>query len=147
MKRIGALLFFCGLFLVPASAQEGRSLPNLGCWFWSETEFEPGGYKSYLDLVKVHTPYQLLTTSLRVPIRELLDDDTHAQIQAAAGGLREFTAGDFHLVLPVPVDLALWRDADGRYHGVVQGHEGLLPEALQAITRDWIRLAWPKAVE
>jgi len=59
-------------------------MPSLGCWFWSETEFEPEGYKPFIDQVILHSPYNLLTTSLRVPKREVTDDDTHAQIKAAA---------------------------------------------------------------
>ena len=62
----------------------------------------------------------------------------------AAGGLRSLSFGSFVLALDDPLDLALWRGADGEWHGVVQGLYGALPEALSALTRDWLRLALPE---
>ncbi len=59
-------------------------LPVLGCWFWQEREFEPDGYKEFLDLVYKHAPYDLLTTSVRTPIKEVTDPHVHEQIKAAA---------------------------------------------------------------
>lgn len=59
-------------------------LPVIGCWFWAEAEFEPDGYKGFIDLVGRHSPYNLLTTSLRVPLKELTDPEVHKPIQAAA---------------------------------------------------------------
>ncbi|MFH1742245.1 MAG: hypothetical protein ABIH23_24840, partial [bacterium] len=64
-------------------------IPVLGCWFWTGPEFEPGGYREYIDLVSAHSPYNLLTTSLRVPLKEVTDDDVHDQIKAAAQYARE----------------------------------------------------------
>jgi hypothetical protein len=59
-------------------------MPTLGCWFWSEVVFEPEGYKPFIDQVRLHSPYNLLTTSLRAPEKEVTDEDVHAQIKAAA---------------------------------------------------------------
>ncbi len=59
-------------------------MPTLGCWFWSSAVFEPEGYKLFLDQVSKHSPYNLLTTSIRAPEKEVTDDDVHAQIKAAA---------------------------------------------------------------
>lgn len=59
-------------------------LPVLGCWFWQEPEFEPEGYRDFIDLVAEHAPYNLLTTSLRIQEKELTDGDVHTQIKAAA---------------------------------------------------------------
>lgn len=61
----------------------------------------------------------------------------------AAGGLKRFETGSLTLVLPEPCDVALWRDPSGKYHGVVQGIQGPIPEALTALTTDWRRLALP----
>ncbi|MFB3789633.1 MAG: hypothetical protein ACE15F_25040 [bacterium] len=123
MKHIGALFLFCVLFLVPAAAPKGDPIPNMGCWFWTETEFEPEGYKTYLDVVKVHTPYQLLTTSLRAPLKELMDDDTHRQIQAAAVYARKL---GIHLVMDLDVRLArgaFQRDYPGELQEQLIYHE------------------------
>ena len=64
-------------------------MPTLGCWFWQVPEFQPGGYKAFIDLVQRHSPYNFLTASLRIPEKELTDADVHAQIEAAAIYARE----------------------------------------------------------
>jgi hypothetical protein len=61
----------------------------------------------------------------------------------AAGGLKRAKVGRWTLALEHPVDLALWRDAQGKYHGAIQDGEGPIPPALLAITTDWLRLAVP----
>ena len=61
-------------------------------------------------------------------MKELTDDDVHAQVQAA---------------LERPVDLALWRRADGQYVGVLQDWSGSIPPPLRALTPHWSRLAVP----
>ena len=58
-------------------------LPVLGCWFWHEKEFEPEGYKPFVDLISAHSPYTFLTASLRVPMKEVTDKPVHAQIKEA----------------------------------------------------------------
>jgi hypothetical protein len=61
----------------------------------------------------------------------------------AASELRSVEADGFHLELAVPLDVALWSDAEGRYHGVVQGAGTVpeaLPEALRKLTPEWLRL-------
>ncbi len=63
--------------------------PVLGCWFWQEPEFEPDGYRPFLDMVCVHTPFTKLTTSLRVPHKEVTDPDVYDQIMAAATYARD----------------------------------------------------------
>ncbi len=59
-------------------------MPELGCWFWQKPEFEPEGYRAFIDKVSLHSPYNLLTTSLRIADKELRDADVHDQIKAAA---------------------------------------------------------------
>lgn len=66
-----------------------EAIPELGCWFWSETDFEPEGYREFVDLVATHSSYGYLTASLRVPRRELLDAEVHQQLKAAAVYARE----------------------------------------------------------
>ncbi len=95
------------------------------------------------------------------PIRETLTVDGHSvTVEAvgllavrfsaagglealAAGGLSRLHAGDFKLDLEAPTDLAMWRHADGRWQGVLQGWPGPVPAPLLELTRDWRRLAVP----
>jgi hypothetical protein len=71
-----------------------------------------------------------------------LADDGRLEAMAA-GGLKSFRAGAQELELDRRVDVALWRDAQGNYRGVVQDWDGPLPAALTALTPNWLRLAVP----
>ena len=64
----------------------------------------------------------------------------------AAGGLKSFSSGSFALQLKDPLDLAIWKDQNGRWHGVVQGAKGKIPAALLQITKDWLQLEIPKSI-
>ncbi|HQO33099.1 MAG TPA: hypothetical protein PLG59_00445 [bacterium] len=96
---LGLLIFFFGLlFSFQAWGEEAASVsprlpegvpPVLGCWFWHGAEFEPDGYKVYVDLVSRHAPYNRLTTSLRIPLKEVTDEDVHDRIEEAAAYARE----------------------------------------------------------
>ena len=57
--------------------------PGIGCWFWGAAEFQPEGYKRFLDLHERHSAFRLLTTSIRHPV-EVTDPKVHDQIKAAA---------------------------------------------------------------
>ena len=59
-------------------------MPVLGCWFWTEEEFEPFGYQKWPDLVSKYSPYNLLTTSFRIHGKELTDPDFHNQVKLGA---------------------------------------------------------------
>jgi hypothetical protein len=78
-------------------------LPSLGCWFWTETEFAPDGFKPFLELVGRHAAFNLLTTSLRVPAREVTDAPVHDQIRRAAVYARQW---GMKLVVDLDVRLA-----------------------------------------
>jgi hypothetical protein len=65
----------------------------------------------------------------------------------AAGALKSFRGGGVSLDLPQRIDLALWRDAEGKWHGVLQDWTGPVPAALLAFTRDWLRLRVPRPLE
>ncbi|HOW70777.1 MAG TPA: hypothetical protein PKY77_09265 [Phycisphaerae bacterium] len=70
------------------------------------------------------------------------------QLEAlAAGGLKHIKAGEFKLDLPSRADLAVWRDSQGRMHGVLQGWDGDVPAALATVTDDWLRVGVPKEME
>jgi hypothetical protein len=62
----------------------GNVPPVLGCWFWQAEEFEPDGYRAAIDLFSEHSPYNLLTTSIRAPEVEVTDKQVHDQIKQAA---------------------------------------------------------------
>ncbi len=64
-------------------------------------------------------------------------------VAIAAGGLRLFRGGGMTIRLEEPVDIALWRGAGGEWRGVLQGHDGPVPEALTGITLNWRRLRVP----
>ena len=59
-------------------------MPVLGCWFWNDAVFQPEGYKPFIDVVSKHSPYNLLTTSIRAPGVEVTQKSVHARIKAAA---------------------------------------------------------------
>ena len=67
--------------------------PVIGCWFWTEQEFEPKGYEKFIDMVSKHTAYNLLTTTMRVPNRQITDDDVHDQIKEAVVYARKHGMG------------------------------------------------------
>jgi hypothetical protein len=67
----------------------------------------------------------------------------------AAGGLKHFDCvrfgnrGDKVIDLAEPLDLALWRDSAGAFHGVIEDNGGAIPQSLTALTNDWHRLSPP----
>jgi len=79
-----------------------RSWPAIGCWFWTEAEFKPGGYKRFIDLHEKHSPFKLLTTSIRHAV-EVTDPKVHDQIKAAAEYAK---AHDMAIVMDLDVRLA-----------------------------------------
>jgi hypothetical protein len=74
--------------------------------------------------------------------------DPRGQVAAmAAGGLKTFACGELRIELPDPADIALWRDAQGQWQGVLQGHTGPIPDALTRITKNWTCLRLPTPLE
>ena len=61
----------------------------------------------------------------------------------AAGGLKFFKSGKFVIQLDQRIDLALWKNDEGKFEGVIQGYEGEIPQQLLSITKDWVRLRKP----
>jgi hypothetical protein len=71
--------------------------------------------------------------------------DQSGRVEAlAAGGLKTFKTGDLSIELATRVDVALWKNARGKWRGVLQDYEGAVPEALGRITENWMRLTAPK---
>lgn len=72
--------------------------------------------------------------------------DRNGRLEAfAAGGLSYLRAPGLELKLSQPLDMALWRDAQGEWRGVVQDHNGVpeLPHCLTGLTRHWKHLSLP----
>lgn len=95
-------------------------LPSLGCWFWSEAEFQPEGYRPFLDLVGQHAAFNRLTTSLRVPQREVTEPAVQDQIGRAAA-----YAQRYGMKLVMDLDVRLARRA------FQEAHPGELQEMLR----------------
>ena len=41
------------------------------------------------------------------------------------------------------MDMAVWRDLKGEWHGVLHGFDGVVPDELTRITTDWIKVNVP----
>lgn len=62
----------------------------------------------------------------------------------AASDLKHFRAGSLSLSLDKRMDIALWKEPDGKWKGVIQTEQiGKLPEQLKKITTDWSYLRLP----
>jgi hypothetical protein len=75
----------------PEAIPPGRNLlppsvpPEVVLWGWAEKpEFEPEGYRQFIDLIAEHTNYGMIATTLRAPRHEITDPETHSQIKRAA---------------------------------------------------------------
>ncbi len=91
-------------------------MPTLGCWFWTEAEFEPKGYQSFINQVSLHSSYNYLTTSIRASKIEVTDNDAHDQIKAAA-----IYARDHGVPIVMDLDVRLARRAfEARYPDELQ---------------------------
>jgi len=74
--------------------------------------------------------------------------DKRGHVEAlAGGGLKRLYADKFQIELSERVDLALWRDRRGHFHGVLQGWSGAIPAPLEKLTHDWLRLSSPTPLE
>lgn len=74
---------------LPETDEVSTRLPNnimpvLATWFWGEDMFKSNGYKDFLDNISIHSPYNILAASIRLPGREITKDAVHNQIKQAA---------------------------------------------------------------
>lgn len=71
--------------------------------------------------------------------------DDRGNLEAlAAGGLKYFKVKNFEIKLAERQDMALWKDSEGRWQGVVQGDNKVIPDALKKITGNWTYLMAPE---
>ncbi|MFH0759530.1 MAG: hypothetical protein V2B15_19740 [Bacteroidota bacterium] len=73
--------------------QSHAGLPVLGAWFWSEDEFNTNGYTTFIDNVNSHSPYNILTTSIRIFKKEITSSEVHNQVQMAVDYANELGIG------------------------------------------------------
>ena len=58
--------------------------PEVVLWGWAEKpEFQPEGYRPFIDLIAEHTNFGMLTATLRAPRHEITDPETRSQIKRA----------------------------------------------------------------
>lgn len=73
--------------------------------------------------------------------------DKKGKLEAmAGGGLKSFVGGGVEIVMPTRADVALWKDKNGVWQGVLQGYEGEVPENLATFCNRWIFLKPPASV-
>lgn len=107
--RRAAFCWGVGLALVSARAGEetlrptGDWPPVIGAWFLGDADMEPDGYKPFLDAVAAHSPYTLLTTSLRISKGEIVAPQVREQLHKA---VRYAHARGVPLALDVDIRLA-----------------------------------------
>lgn len=82
-----------------------KSMPGIGCWFWVVPDFEPEGYKAFIDSYARHSNLRLISASIRHP-RWVTDPAVHDQIKAAAEYARQHDMG-----LAFDLDIRLAREA------------------------------------
>ncbi|GMW02762.1 MAG: hypothetical protein AMXMBFR84_38980 [Candidatus Hydrogenedentota bacterium] len=102
------------------------SWPGIGCWFWTDEEFQPDGYKRFVDLYSEHTGIELLTTSIRHPV-EVTDPEVHDQIKRAALYAKSHGLG---MVMDLDVRLAreaFWRKYPDDLQEIVRIRDVVLP--------------------
>ena len=83
IKTVIVLLCFCPV-CVMAQPPWLTGLPVQATWFWDEEIFDTDGYKTFIDLAAVHSPYELISVSVRLPGREITTRAVHDQIKLAA---------------------------------------------------------------
>ena len=92
IRIVLACLIFGGILSVTAQNSDNEIsirlpdnvMPVLGCWFWHTEQLEPFGYEKFLDRASIHSPYNLLTTTFRIPEKEITEADFQNQIKLAA---------------------------------------------------------------
>ncbi len=95
------------------------SWPGIGCWFMTARDFEPEGYKHFVDLHEKFSGYGLLTTSIRHNV-EVTQPEVHDQLKRAAEYARSHG-----MQVVMDLDVRLARESFHRQH----------PDEMQEIVR------------
>jgi len=74
--------------------------------------------------------------------------DSKGQPEAlAASSLKSFKTGSFEINLKERLDVALWKDQNGKWQGIIQGGTGEIPAELKKLTENWTHLKLPTPCE
>ena len=104
MKRIVIWLIAAASLVAAAPNRLPNHLPpEIYAWFWSEKEFQPEGYRAFVDLVAANSNFNFLTTSLRAPTHEVAFPETHDQIKR---GVEYARSRGFRVAFDLDVRLA-----------------------------------------
>jgi hypothetical protein len=76
LAKTGLTGSYCGL--------SDDVMPVQAVWFWSEYEFQADGYKTFIDQAALHSPYDMVSASVRLWGRESTSDAVHNQMKLAA---------------------------------------------------------------
>ena len=77
-----AALLLCATCVL-GSAAEAAPPPVIGAWFWTDDLLDGDAWQPFLDAAAEHSPYTVLTTSLRISRAEVTDPALHDQIKRA----------------------------------------------------------------
>ncbi len=58
--------------------------PVIGAWFPQESEMHSEGYRKFIDAATEHSHYNIITTSMRNPNRQMVDQEVHDWFKEAA---------------------------------------------------------------
>ena len=58
----------------------------------------------------------------------------------AFGGLKSFSTGTFKIDLPLRMNIVLIKEKE-KWKGIIQGYDGIIPENLLRITKNWTRIS------
>ncbi len=79
---LAALAGTCGAGEQAASVRLPENVvPEMAVWGWTLEEFKPGGYRAFLDMAAKHSPYNVITTTIRAPMVEVTDESVYKQIK------------------------------------------------------------------
>lgn len=88
---------------IPVRPTEGEWPPVVGAWFWHDATLQPAARKTFLDAAAAHTPYTVLTTSVRTAREEMTGQVIHDQVAQA---LCDAEAAVMKMALDLDVRLA-----------------------------------------
>ncbi|MDO4575162.1 MAG: hypothetical protein Q4D98_08100 [Planctomycetia bacterium] len=133
---------------LPAMEAFSRRLD--GSLVWTRASLEsPAGLPIHLDKETVVSNDRSQTFTISADANGVFACrfDASGKLEAlVAAGLTRFHGGPdaFALELSEPVDLALWKNAEGKWLGIYQATENRLPKALRALPVSWRFLEKPQ---
>jgi hypothetical protein len=116
-----------------------------GTHVWTAAEKNPAGDEILLTNTPISEKPGAPTVSVSATGLFACRFDTNGKLTAlAASELKRFEGGGIALKLENPADIALWKNADGSWNGVLQAAENRLPKELADLPNtQWKFLAVP----